>query len=286
MSFKSLHLNSYFILFFFCMYGFTMGQETKIENYRKWKSINTILNNVQSKGAILLRVKNYDNSKRYIESNYDQKTYDLYCDKIEHYKKTLKEDFTQGFTFSKVILFDSKYSKHFTDGKFESIVFKSPDTDEILHFEKEESYLIIDIIDFKHNHHANPLNLTAQKAFRVLNNELNPDELLNIKQPFGYHIEENEQEGCPHIFEGAKALDKLLSKRLTNSSAQMERLGKKIKKTQKEKVSKYKTVLEALNKQKEETTAVKVKEKLDEKIKKYEDLIEQSKLLINELFSN
>jgi len=268
----------------FCFYGIGHGQEKKINNYKKWKEINTSLTSIKKEGYILFRIKNYENSKRYIESNYDDKTYQLYCDKIDLYLNTLKSDLEKGFSFSKILFFDSQYSKDILKGSLESILFTNFEKTDTVKITINNALLYSDIVDFKHNPHANPLNLTAQKAIRILDHKLKENSIINLRQTFSYHHEENEITGCPHIHYGAKMLSEKLEQKLSASGLHLDKLEKKIREHQTKEINKNEEIIKTLTTQLKNSKSEKKKEKLRNKIKAYETENINSDKLLKELF--
>lgn len=262
------------------------GQEVKIENYKRWKSVYEQLTALKDRGVLLLRLQDFENSKHYIKSNYEISTYKLYVKKIEKYNQVLERDISKGFTFCKVYVFNSKLSKHILSNEMEKIDFLDPKTGNIKSINRDVPHIFAQIKDLKLSRNTNPLNFSSQRIIQILDRQLKKNNEVDLQQDFFYHSNVKKEEQCPHVFEAAKKISLDMEALLLVSEKKKKRLKRQIKSKHQYKIKELKKKITTMKGVKNNKITDQHRMKLDKKIEEFEQIIKDIHLLENEIFYN
>lgn len=260
------------------------AQESKIENYRRWKHVSELLTAVKDRGVLLLRIQDFDNSKHYVKSSYESSTYKLYVKKIDKYNKILKEDFAKGFTFSKVYVFNSKLSKHVFNNEFDKIEFIDPITSQVKNISQDTPHIFAQIKDLKLSSNTNPLNLSYQRVIQILDRRLKKDQDVDLTQDFLYHANPKDKKRCSHVFEAAEKMSRKMDELLETSWKKRKRLKKQILSKHAFKVKDYNKKIATMKAVLDGKVTDQHKVRLNKEIEKYQGLIQDINQLEKELF--
>ena len=282
-SLKTFSKSGLAILFFFFV-AQLFAQENKIENYKKWDRVFELLTAVQDSGALLLRLQDFENSKHYIKSNYENSTYKLYVDKLNKYNKALETDIAEGFTFCKVYVFNSKLSKYVLNDNMDKIDFKDPTTQNIKTIRKDTPHIFAQIKDLKLSGNTNPLNFSSQRLIQILDRNLQTSKDIDIQQDFFYHSNLKGNEKCPHILEAAKKLSHNMSELLVVAERKKKRLKKQILSKHSAQVKDYNKKISTMNELKEGKITIQHRARLNKEIENYRTLIQKINQIEKQLF--
>lgn len=272
------------VIIFFFFVAQLFAQENKIENYKKWNRVSELLTAVQDSGALLLRLQDFENSKHYIKSNYENSTYKLYVDKLNKYNKALEEDIAEGFTFCKVYVFNSKLSKYVLNDNIDKIDFKDPVTQNIKTIDKHTPHIFAQIKDLKLSGNTNPLNFSSQRLIQILDKNLQTSKDIDIQQDFFYHSNLKGNAKCPHILEAAKKLSNNMAELLVVAEKKKKRLKKQILSKHSAQVKDYTKKISTMNKLKEGKITIQHRARLNKEIEKYRTLIQKINQVEKQLF--
>lgn len=269
-----------------CMFLFSQlfGQESKIENYKKWKYVSELLTAVQDSGVVLLRIQDFENGKNYIKRNYESSTYNLYINKIDKYNRVLKEDVSKGFTFSKIYVFNSKLSKHILNDEFEKIEFINPKNGNVNPIDQSTPHIFAQIKSLKLSGNSNPLNFSYQRLIQVLDRDLQKHKDIDLQQDFFYHSNVKGKDRCTHIFEAAQKMSKSFEELLVLSKKKQKRLKKQIKAKHVAKIEEFKKKINTMLKIKEGSITNQHRSRLNNEIEKFRNEINKIELIEKQLF--
>ena len=260
------------------------GQESKIENYKRWKYVSELLTAMQDSGVVLLRLQDFENSKNYIRKNYDKSTYRLYVKKVEKYNEALKRDISKGFTFSKVYVFNSKLSKHVLNDEIEKIEFLDPKTNVVKHVTQDIPHVFAQIKDLKLAGNSNPLNFSSQRLIQILDRDLQQDKQIDLQEDFFYYDKTKGNTPQSHIFEAAQKMSDNFRQLLVTANKKRKRLKRQIQSKHDVQIKDYQKKIDTMLEIKKGQITNQHRDRLNTEIEKYRKRISDIRKLEKELF--